>query len=618
MKDSLIKTPQCSQRFLVILLLSAMLSVGSGAQAAPEVKTPADITAALQPFVDHHIMAGAVTLVATKDKVLSLNAVGWADVAANKPMAPDTLFWIASQSKPMTSTALMMLVDEGKVKLDDPVEKYLPEFKGQMYTAEKDADHILLKKPGHPILVRNILSHTSGLPPTSPVENPTLDMLPLAAAVKSYAMSALKFDPDTNWDYSNAGINTAGRIIEVVSGMPYQQFMEDRLFKPLGMKDTTFFPTEEQVQRLAKSYRADGTGLAETTIIQLFYPLTDRRRQPMPAGGLFSTASDVARFCQMILSGGTYEGKRYVSESAVNQMTKKETGEALKQSYGFGWGVGGGFGHGGAYKTDMHVNPQLGLITVFMVQQAGDWPSKEGDRILSAFTAAANRLALNSPAFLQMPVAQPQGAVEIQDHFDYTTADINQHAPSVGKGTWSTNCANGSVISTDGTRALIQAGEDDTATASFPLEARPDTLYSLVVTCDFAGPRPTDCWAGLGFSSGTGGNDTNVDCPWMLIRPQRAVDEDGVAVGFSTDAGKPNSVVGDWTVYAPFYPTVSAMITLDTKTNESVYYLNGRIQGRTVIHSPQIHDFFFKGFRMGHTLSVKNVTLTVTPSPASP
>ena len=126
------------------------------------------MAAVLQPFVDSHTLAGAVMLVADKNKVLDVEAVGYADIAAKKPMQTDCLFWIASQSKPITATALMMLVDEGKVKLDDPVEKYLPEFKGQMVVAERDKEHVLLRKPKHPITVRNVLSHTSGLPFESP------------------------------------------------------------------------------------------------------------------------------------------------------------------------------------------------------------------------------------------------------------------------------------------------------------------------------------------------------------------------------------------------------------------------------------------------------------------
>ena len=139
----------------------------------------ASIAAALQPFVERRALAGAVTLVANQDRILDVTAVGFADLAAGVPMREDTLFWIASMTKPLTGTALMMLVDEGKLQVDDPVENYLPEFKGQMVIAEKSAERVVLRKPAHPITVKNVLSHTSGLPFSSPIESPTVDLLPL-------------------------------------------------------------------------------------------------------------------------------------------------------------------------------------------------------------------------------------------------------------------------------------------------------------------------------------------------------------------------------------------------------------------------------------------------------
>jgi CubicO group peptidase (beta-lactamase class C family) len=372
----------------VLAAVVAVVLAGPGRHSAAE--SPQTIAAALQPYISNHTLAGTVTLVASRDRVLSLVAVGYMDIAAKKPMKTDALFWIASQSKAITATALMMLVDEGKVNVGDPVEKYLPEFKGQWVKAEQDPDHILLKRPAHPITVKNVLTHTSGLPFSSPLETPTLDLLPLAARVRSYAMLPLEFEPDSKYSYSNAGINTAGRIIEVVSGMPYEQFMEQRLFEPLGMKDTTFWPSEKQLRRLAKSYKANAAknGLEETTITQLRYPLSDRTRQPMPAGGLFSTASDVARYCQMILNGGVLDGKRYLSEAAVRQMTSKQTADAVDTKYGFGWSVGDGeFGHGGAYATNMTVDTKDGLVFIWMVQHA-DFPG-DGAKSRDAFMQAA-------------------------------------------------------------------------------------------------------------------------------------------------------------------------------------------------------------------------------------
>jgi CubicO group peptidase (beta-lactamase class C family) len=331
--------------------------------------------------------------------VLSVETVGFADIEGKEPMPANAVFWIASQSKPITATVLMMLVDEGKVRLDDPVATYLPEFKELWVTVEQEKDHLLLKHLEQPITIRNILSHTSGLPFKSAMEQPTLDQLPLRDAVRSYAMTPLQFAPGSRYLYSNAGINTAGRIIEVVSGMPYEDFLSARLFDPLGMRDTTFWPSGEQLLRLAKAYKPgpEKTGLVETPIAQLKYPLDDRTRQPMPAGGIFSTARDLARFCQMMLGGGVFEGRRYLSESAVSEMTTRQTGASLKESYGLGWAIGPGtFGHGGAYATNMTIDAKRGLITVFLVQHAG-FPGS-GGKSQAAFRQAALEIFGSAPS----------------------------------------------------------------------------------------------------------------------------------------------------------------------------------------------------------------------------
>ena len=393
--------PLALPQAVYFLLLWAVLGHASVGRAA---EAPRNVAGALQPYVDHHTLAGAVVLWADKDHVLGLEAVGFADVAKGIRMQTDALFWIASMSKPMTATALMMLVDEGNVKLSDPVEKYLPEFHGQWLAVEQDAEHQLLKRPARPITVEDVLSHTSGLPFMSRVEQ-RIDTYPLSAAALSYALTALKFEPGSKYDYSNAGVNTAGRIIEVVSGVPYEEFMARRLFRPLGMKDTTFWPTKAQLKRLAKSYKPNPAkdGLEETTISQLTYPLSSRTRYPSPAGGYFSTAKDLCIFCQMILNGGVYGGRRYLPEAAIQEMTSNHTGELLGKNgngYGLGWSVGGRphnhgdlahsgvFGHGGAYATDMQIDMQHHLITIYLVQHAG-YPGKGGGNILPTFRKAA-------------------------------------------------------------------------------------------------------------------------------------------------------------------------------------------------------------------------------------
>jgi CubicO group peptidase (beta-lactamase class C family) len=382
-----------SRLFLAMLFLAAVLLAPLAAQAEDASPAPAKgVAAVLGPFVDSHALAGAVTLVADKEKVLSLEAVGFADVAAKKPMSTDALFWIASQSKSITATALMLLVDEGKVKLDDPVAKYLPEFKDLWLKAYGDNQVLLLRRPKQPMTVRHILSHTSGLPFKSAMEEPTLDLLPLNLAVRSYVITPLSFEPGSKvFLYSNPGINIAGRIIEVVSGMPYEKFMDKRLFGPLDMKDTTFWPSKKQLKRLAKSYKpnADKSDLEATKIKFLKYPLNDRTRQAFPGGGLFSTAGDVGRFCQMVLNRGTFAGKRYLSEDAVKTMTSLQIGDPAKGGYALGWRTNGAgvFSHGGAQATNMTIDSNRGLITVFMVQHDG-FP-KDGNKSQGAFEKAA-------------------------------------------------------------------------------------------------------------------------------------------------------------------------------------------------------------------------------------
>ena len=379
---------------------------GQGSTAQQERAQPDAIQSYLQTMVDQHALAGAVTLVATKDQIVYLKAGGFRDLSTKAPMRPDDLFWIASTTKPMTATALMMLVDEGKVGLDDPVEKYLPEFKGQMVrqirtepapASPGSLKPLQLVPSTHPVRIREILSHTSGLPFRSAAQPGALDLLPLKGAVRSYAAEPLLFQPGTDYSYSNEGLNTAARIIEVVSGIPYEQFMQERLFDPLGMKETTFWPNADQVRRVAKTYKLDkgSGGLMEVPVSQLTYPLDDRQhRYPMPAGGLFSTAEDVSKFCQMILNEGTFKGRRFISTSALHEMTSTQNGGLGGKTYGLGWSISkNGFGHGGAFNNEMEIDRVEGRILIFMVQQDGPWGTPDGDSIASTLSRLVKDMA---------------------------------------------------------------------------------------------------------------------------------------------------------------------------------------------------------------------------------
>jgi CubicO group peptidase (beta-lactamase class C family) len=394
------------QKLLSVLVIQ--LIIPTFAQTPATSQHTDVIQSYLQPLIDKHTLAGAVTLVATRDRIVYLQSVGYRDMAAKAAMPADAMFWIASTSKPMTATAFMMLVDEGKVSLNDPVEKYLPEFHHQMVKAPKGAQAHDGQSPSgssasselvaanHPILVREILSHTSGLPFKSAAQPGALDTLSLRDSVLSFAAEPLMFQPGTSYSYSNEGIDTAGRIIEVVSGMPYEKFMQQRLFEPLGMTDTTFWPSTEQLTRLAESYKLDSTTreLVRVPISQLTYPLNDRQhRFPMPAGGIFSTATDVSKFCQMILNGGTLNGKQYISPASLRAMTSVQNGGMEKHDYGFGWSISkSGFGHGGAYNNAMDIDTTTGRIFIFMVQQDGPWGTSEGDAMITTLRKFADDL----------------------------------------------------------------------------------------------------------------------------------------------------------------------------------------------------------------------------------
>jgi CubicO group peptidase (beta-lactamase class C family) len=324
-------------------------------------------------------------LVATKDKILHVSAVGQSDLASGRKMETGDLFWIASMSKPITATAVAILVDEGKLSFDDPVEKFIPEFNRVWLTQERAADHLNLVKPARPITIRDLLTHTSGLAEYT-ITSPHWTLADMARVI---TLIPLRFAPGSRWGYSTAGIDAAGRVAEVVSGMPLAEFMQKRIFDPLGMTHTTFWPTEAQKKTLATSYIRTAQGKLQETPIYYMYngAITDRARPPLGGAGLFSTAEDVAKFYQMTLNGGAApNGQRILKPETLAEMTRKQTGD-LRARPGMPWGLGfcvvedpkqmeanhtfspGTFGHGGAFGTQSWADPTRNLIYVFMIQR---------------------------------------------------------------------------------------------------------------------------------------------------------------------------------------------------------------------------------------------------------
>lgn len=391
-----------------ITLCTALLALSGGASLLPAKDDRKPVLApALQKFVDDRTISGAVMLVVSPDRVLALETVGTGNLATNEPIKEDAMFWIASMTKPMTAMAVMMLAEEGKLTVDDPVEKHLPEFKGQMLLQEKTPERVVLKKPARPITIKDLMTHTSGLVGTLPGEGSALDTLTLQGAVVGYAISPLQYEPGSKWQYCNPGINTLGRIVEVVSGVPFALFMQQRFFEPLGMKDTTFWPTEAQLARIAKSYKPNEAknGLEETTVKYLSPKLAEKTRMPLAAGGLFSTAGDLAKMYQMVLSGGKLGKKQYLKPETLKQMTTNQTGD-LKVSFSDGMHMGlgfhivnipmgvtealspGSFGHGGAYGTQAWMDPVKKLGIVLLIQRAG-LPNSDKSDMRAALQRAA-------------------------------------------------------------------------------------------------------------------------------------------------------------------------------------------------------------------------------------
>ena len=345
----------------------------------------ADLPKRLQKFVDDGTFSGVVTLVAKNGKVAQLSAIGQADLETERPMTTGTMFAIASMTKPITATALMILVDEDKVSLDDAVSQYIPEFAN----AKLKGDEELSRE----ITIRDVLTHTSGLGGSQEVKGS------LEATAKELAARPFGFQPGTKWQYS-PGLNVVGRIIEVASGKSYAEFLQDRIFRPLGMLDTTFEPSETQKKRLAQLY---APGESDSGLVPHKHWINDlsESRPPNPSGGLFSTASDMAKFYQMILNGGKLDGVRIVSEDAVKQMKTVQTGE-LQTGFtpGNGWGLGwcivrqpqavtaslssGTFGHGGAFGTQGWIDPQRNMIFVLMVQRA-KLPNSDASELRKTF-----------------------------------------------------------------------------------------------------------------------------------------------------------------------------------------------------------------------------------------
>lgn len=344
----------------------------------------------MQRYIDRKEIAGGVTLVARHGQVAWLKAQGVMDLGSGKPMTEDTIFRIASMTKPIASVALMMLYEEGYFQLNDPLWKFIPEYKNPMVAVPDAPNPYKLAPADRPITIRHLLTHTAGLANTY-VGLTVGEYNKLAAArkpddtvgdfVRRLAKLPLNFQPGTSWEYG-PGTDVVGRLVEVISGKPLDQYLAERIFAPLRMEDTAFYQPDAKLARMATIYTPGENG----GLTAVPAPAAGPKKYFSGSGGLSSTIGDYYRFCQMVLNGGQANGTRLLSRKTVQLMTTNHIGDLKLWSTlpGEGFGLGfsvkkslgesanptsvGSYGWGGAFGTIFFIDPKEEMIGVMMIQ----------------------------------------------------------------------------------------------------------------------------------------------------------------------------------------------------------------------------------------------------------
>jgi CubicO group peptidase (beta-lactamase class C family) len=357
----------------------------------------AKLNAAMKSLVDQGRLAGTVTMVSRHGKVVEFDANGKRDIAANAAMQKDSIFRIYSMTKPITGVAMMMLFEEGKWQLNDPVSKFIPEFAGLKVYGTDAMNNVVMKEQNHPVTMRELMSHSGGFTygffSNTPVDklqreadaydiNITLDEF-----IKRMAKLPLNAQPGTEWHYS-VSVDIQGYIVQKLSGMPFEEYLEKKIFKPLGMVDTGFYVPAEKLGRLAEfySYDKDGKLVVVGPKEGLNHDFSAKPAFASGGGGLVSTATDYMRFCEMLRNGGELDGVRLLSPKTVELMHTNMLPPGLNVfglDAGFGLdfaiytnpvAAGGYYGKdtywwGGAAGTWFWIDPVNDLIVIGMIQQ---------------------------------------------------------------------------------------------------------------------------------------------------------------------------------------------------------------------------------------------------------
>jgi CubicO group peptidase (beta-lactamase class C family) len=378
-------------------ILAANLPTASAESAGMSAERLARLNSGMKQLVDEGRLAGAVTMVSRHGKVVEFDAVGKRDIAANAPMQKDSIFRIYSMSKPITGVAMMILFEEGKWQLNDPVAKYIPEFATLKVYGTDANNNVVMKDQNHPVTMRELMSHSGGFT-YGFFSNTPVDKLQLQADVlnpnntldefiKRVAKLPLNAQPGSEWHYS-ISVDIQGYIVQKLSGMPFEEFLEKRVFKPLGMVDTAFYVPKEKLNRFAEFYSYDKDGKMQVVGPHdgLNHDFSAKPALSSGGGGLVSTASDYMRFCQMVLNGGQLDGVRILSPLTVELMRTNVLPPNMTvfgQVAGFGLdfavytdpvAAGGYYGKGsfywgGAAGTWFWIDPVNDLIVLGMIQQ---------------------------------------------------------------------------------------------------------------------------------------------------------------------------------------------------------------------------------------------------------
>ena len=400
-----------NRKIIPVLLGISILNIIALAQDLPTAKPEAvglssdrleRIATVVQHDIDDKRIAGAVTLVVRHGKIAGFKAQGMSDREAAKTMPPDAMFRICSMTKPITSVAVMMLYEEGKFLLEDPVSKYLPEFKNPKVLVKPASGASYTIPATKEITIRDLLRHTSGITyqwnddlgamyEKADVASGLLQYDgTIGDSVKRLAGLPLLFNPGDRFEYG-LGVDVLGRLVEVVSGKPLDEFFRTRIFEPVGMKDTYFFPPDNKLNRLATAYtyysdkglnRFPDTPIREGSFLySADYPSRAPKKLFSGGAGLVSTAMDYARFCQMMLDDGRVGSTRLLSRKSVELMTHDELGK-ISTDMGFGLGFGvdgvkaplselgsiGSYDWGGFFYTAFSIDPKEQMIVIFMAQ----------------------------------------------------------------------------------------------------------------------------------------------------------------------------------------------------------------------------------------------------------